>query len=119
MASRSIRRSSDILLVVVLVVGLERIAVADDSPSQTNPFTGNAAALKEGAEMYGGYCTGCHGGRGHGGKCPDLTDDIWIHGGSDAEVFLTVSKGVAGTEMRNFNVGLKPDEIWKIIAYVR
>lgn len=69
--------------------------------------------------MYQGYCTGCHGARGHGGKCPDLTDEIWIHGGSDAEVFHTVSKGVPGTEMRNFNVGLKPDEIWKIISYVR
>src|ERR1051326_1177386 len=101
MESRFIRLS----ISFVLVVALERFVGADDAPAQTNPFTGNAAALKEGREMYQGYCTGCHGARGHGGKCPDLTDEIWIHGGSDAEVFQTVSKGVSGTEMRNFNAG--------------
>jgi putative heme-binding domain-containing protein len=119
MALRSTRRSTSFVLVLVLVV-LERSASATDTNSiLSNPFAGNADAIKEGTDMYRGYCTGCHGGLGHGGKCPDITDDIWIHGGSDAEVFRTIGKGVPGTEMRNFDVGLRPDEIWKIIAYIR
>jgi putative heme-binding domain-containing protein len=135
MASHFIRPSSDLLLVLVLVLVLVvvRATNAADNTSGptpatagkpqasalTNPFTGQAEAVTEGREMYRGYCTGCHGGAGHGGKCPDLTDDIWVHGGSDAEIFHTISKGVSGTEMRNFEVGLKPEEIWKIIAFVR
>jgi len=121
MASHSTRRSHNFVLVLVLVLVLENSrALAGDTPSVlTNSFTGNAEAIREGTDMYRGYCTGCHGGLGHGGKCPDITDDIWVHGGSDAEVFRTIAKGVPGTEMRNFDVGLKPDEIWKIIAYIR
>ncbi len=84
-----------------------------------NPFQGKPEAIQEGQNMYRSYCSGCHGGSGHGGKCPDLTDDLWIHGGADEEVFLTINKGVSGTEMRNFEVGLKPEEIWKLIAYIR
>ncbi len=87
--------------------------------AETNPFAGNAEAIKDGTELYRGLCSGCHGGGGHGGKCPDLTDDVWIHGGSDGEVFHTISKGVSGTEMKNFGSALKPEEIWKIIAFIR
>ncbi len=109
MASHSIRRFSVLFLLWALPAAV----------AQTNPFAGKDEAIKDGGDMYRGYCTGCHGGLGHGGKCPDITDDIWVHGGADAEVFQTVSKGVRGTEMRNFDAGLTADEIWKIIAYIR
>lgn len=107
------------LVLVVLVLEKGSVSTAETNSVLTNPYAGNSDGIKEGSLMYGGYCSGCHGGRGHGGKCPDITDDIWIHGGSDVEVFRTVSKGVPGTEMRNFDVGLKADEMWRIIAYVR
>lgn len=94
-------------------------ALENKASESANPFNGKPDAVKEGGELYRGMCSGCHGGAGRGGKCPDLTDDIWIHGGTDTDLFHTISKGAAGTEMRNFDGGLKPDEIWKIIAYVR
>jgi cytochrome c oxidase cbb3-type subunit 3 len=118
MASRFTRPSRNLVVVLVVVLVLDR-ANAADPPAGANPFAGDAKAIAAGADMYRGYCSGCHGGRGRGGKCPDITDEIWVHGGSDAEVFRVVGKGVPGTEMRNFDVGLQPEEIWKIIAYVR
>ena len=43
----------------------------------------DAAALAEGQALFRGLCSGCHGGAGRGGKGPDLTDNRWIHGGTD------------------------------------
>ena len=44
------------------------------------------AAMAEGQAMFRGLCSGCHGGAGRGGKGPDLTDNRWIHGGTDADI---------------------------------
>jgi cytochrome c oxidase cbb3-type subunit 3 len=49
---------------------------------------------------------------------PDLTDGTWIYGGSDADVFETVSNGRKGG-MPSWRSELKADDIWKVIAYVR
>ena len=50
--------------------------------------------LAEGQALFRGLCSGCHGGAGRGGKGPDLTDDRWIHGGTDADIARTIQNGV-------------------------
>jgi cytochrome c oxidase cbb3-type subunit 3 len=49
---------------------------------------------------------------------PDLTDNTWSYGGSDAEVFETVTNGRKGG-MPSWKSELNKDDIWKVIAYVR
>jgi cytochrome c oxidase cbb3-type subunit III len=83
-----------------------------------NPFTGNAAAVREGEKIFDAKCADCHGGDATGGAGPDLTDDRWIYGGSDAEVFASVSSGRKGG-MPSWSGELKHDDIWKVIAYIR
>jgi cytochrome c oxidase cbb3-type subunit 3 len=83
-----------------------------------NPFAGNTAAVKEGETIFDAKCAECHGGDAMGGSGPDLTDDKWIHGGSDTEVFATVSGGRKGG-MPSWKGELKDEEIWKVIAYIR
>jgi cbb3-type cytochrome c oxidase subunit III len=83
-----------------------------------NSFAGNAAAIKEGEKVFDEKCADCHGGDAMGGAGPDLTDDKWIYGGSDAEVFATVSGGRKGG-MPSWKGQLKDEEIWKVIAYIR
>ena len=83
-----------------------------------NPVAGNAAAIKEGEKIFDEKCADCHGGDAMGGSGPDLTDDKWIHGGSDAEVFATVANGRKGG-MPSWKSELKDAEIWKVIAYIR
>jgi mono/diheme cytochrome c family protein len=98
-------------------------AVHAQTPPAKNPFAGDAKAITEGKGVFEGVCAGyCHPTEASsrpGSRCPSLFDCEWKHGGSDAEVFHTVTEGVPKTEMIGFK-GRLPDEIlWKIIAYVR
>ena len=58
---------------------------------------GNAAAGKATFEQI---CSACHGPEGRGNPdmgTPNLTDHIWLHGGSVATVRETIDKGTMGT----------------------
>jgi cytochrome c oxidase cbb3-type subunit III len=77
-----------------------------------------ATDVAEGRSAFHTNCAPCHGltARG-GGRGPDLTSGNWAHGGSDAEIFHTITRGVPGTEMPA-NV-LDDAEIRAIIAFLR
>lgn len=94
---------------------------ADDK----NPFTGDPKAAKLGEFQFRVNCAFCHGlsARG-GGRGPDLTKARKKHGNSDADLFRTISQGVAGTAMPagtagGIGVGMTDEEIWQVITYIR
>jgi putative heme-binding domain-containing protein len=92
-------------------------------PGATGVVPGLAAAqdatsLAEGQALFRGLCSGCHGGAGRGGKGPDLTDNRWIHGGTDEDIARVISNGVPKTTMKKMGDALKPDQIRKLIAYI-
>jgi mono/diheme cytochrome c family protein len=91
-------------------------AQAQDSP---NPFEGNAQAIEEGRELASRKCVFCHGGGLRGAKGPDLTDDKWRWGGSNAALFAMIAGGRPGTQMGGFASSMTGEEIWKVIAYIR
>jgi putative heme-binding domain-containing protein len=64
-------------------------------------------------------CSGCHGGAGRGGKGPDLTDNRWIHGGTDRDIARVIQNGVPGTTMKKLGDALKDDQIARLVAYIR
>jgi cytochrome c oxidase cbb3-type subunit 3 len=108
-----------VLLAASLTPGGRSLPVRDAAASAAkNPFAGNAAAVKEGEKIFDAKCADCHGGDATGGSGPDLTDDRWIHGGGDAEVFASVSSGRKGG-MPSWRGELKDDEIWKVVSYIR
>jgi cytochrome c oxidase cbb3-type subunit 3 len=111
--------------VVVAVAGALCAAVlsavipqAGQSADLQNPFAGNAAAIKEGEKIFDERCADCHGSDAMGGAGPDLTDDRWSYGGSDADVFATVSGGRKGG-MPSWRGQLKDEDMWRAIAYIR
>lgn len=83
----------------------------------TNPFAGKPETVKEGEKLFDEKCSECHM-DGTGGAGPNLTDDTWTYGGSDAEVFETIAYGRKGG-MPSWKSELGADNIWKIIAYIR
>lgn len=88
--------------------------------SLSAPYSDDQDALDEGKSLFRGLCSGCHGGAARGGKGPDLTDQRWLHGdGTDKAVADIIEKGVPGTTMKKLGESLKPEQIGKIIAYVR
>ena len=103
-----------VALIAVAAMLPGTVSIAEE---MKNPFEGNAAAIKEGEKVYDRVCVDCHL-DGTGGSGPNLIDDTWLYGGSDAEVFETVSKGRPGG-MPSWSGELKEEEIWKVIAYIR
>jgi mono/diheme cytochrome c family protein len=113
------------LSVTLCFIALVEFSASAETPVDTslkNPFAGNAEAIATGKTLFEAACTGyCHAtaGSARAGRCPNLFDCEWKHGGSDGEVFHTVTEGVPKTEMVGFK-GRVPDEmLWKVIAYIR
>ncbi|MBS0393166.1 MAG: c-type cytochrome [Proteobacteria bacterium] len=84
----------------------------------TRARAAGASVIAEGRSAFRTNCAPCHGlaARG-GGRGPDLTSGNWAHGGSDAEIFRTITRGVPGTEMPAN--ALDDSEVRAIIAFLR
>jgi len=98
--------------------GLSAVGQAPEAESDPSAKP-DPAALAEGRALFRGLCSGCHGGAGRGGKGPDLTDDKWLHGGTDADIARTIQNGVPGTTMKKLGDALKPEQLRRLIAYIR
>ena len=125
------RWSSRILLftsALTLPLGLAAYGSPQDGAADKNPVAVNATTLAEGKQLFTKNCQSCHGalgkGDGKGGaalKPPpaDLTDDMWKHGSTDAEVFAVIRDGAKGTGMRGFAGRMTTKELWTVLNYVR
>ena len=54
-------------------------------------------AMKLGASLYASYCTTCHGSDARGATgYPNLTDNDWLWGGTEASITTTIRQGRMG-----------------------
>lgn len=91
-------------------------------PTLVETFMADADAVARGRALFVGTCSGyCHKTANVQSDAPYLFDDSWLHGGSDQEIFDTVSNGVPNTRMIAFGSSFPEGEndLWKIIAYLR
>lgn len=106
------------------------VAAGDAPPAiKPAPVAPAAAALTpadiaRGRALFTGTCGAyCHRPSAPAGPAvsdaPSLFDCDWIHGGSDAQVFHTITHGVDGTRMVAFGGAIPDADIWRIIAYLR
>jgi cytochrome c oxidase cbb3-type subunit III len=119
-----VRRSGRFrLAAAVALVALAALTTAltraqESGEPRSNPLQGNAAAIKQGQNIYRGRCGVCHGIDAKGYRGSDLTTGDWVHGGTDAQIFKTIRAGVTGTEMPG-NPNMSEDEIWMVVSYLR
>ncbi len=74
--------------------------------------------VQEGQKSFRSQCASCHGLDASGGSVgPSLVSGTFKHGGSDADLFNTITKGVPGTAMTAF--ALQGREVWQLIAFLR
>ena len=114
----NLRKSCTWRLGVVVVAAL--LAGPAAAGGDKNPYTGDAAAIEDGRQLWAETgCYSCHGENAEGAVGPDLTDDEWVYRPTDKTLYRAIAEGRSGTNMVGWSTSLKPDEIWKIIAYIR
>ncbi|MEZ8157845.1 c-type cytochrome [Vibrio splendidus] len=77
--------------------------------------------VKVGKELFLKYCSSCHADGSVANPeigVPDLSDDIWLHGGSIEEIQHTINKGLNNL-MPAFDEQLTENEILALGAYIR
>ena len=73
-----------------------------------------------GKAKFESACAACHGANGKGNVqmgAPNLTDDVWLHGGSEAAIIETITKGRKGA-MPSHKDFLDAGKIHLLTAYV-
>jgi cytochrome c oxidase cbb3-type subunit 3 len=78
------------------------------------------AAAARGKEKFQTFCVACHGADGKGNQAlgaPNLTDNIWLYGGSEKTVTETISNGRNG-QMPAHKDFLGEDKVHLLAAYV-
>ena len=107
------------VLAALCVVGCDQISTRE-SPAAI--YSGDDAAIQMGRLIFAGTCAGyCHKLSSERSDAPYLFDCEWAHGGTDQDIYNTISQGVAGTRMiafgENFPEGA--EDLWKVIAYLK
>jgi mono/diheme cytochrome c family protein len=108
------------LRTLIIIIALSTLAACDaDSPA--DKYVKDATAVKRGRSIFIGTCMGyCHSLKPARKEAPHLFDCNWLHGGTDQEIFNTISNGVPETKMASYGGKLPEGEqdIWKVIAYI-
>ena len=80
----------------------------------------NQAQVAAGKTVFQTYCVACHGAEGRGNPAlgsPNLTNGIWLYGGSEEQIAQTLRSGRNGM-MPAFGDTLSEDKIHILTAYI-
>lgn len=79
----------------------------------------NTAAMALGAKLFSRNCAGCHGTDAQGAVgFPNLTDNDWLYGGSEAQVHASINNGRRG-QMPSFVGSVDEQQVSDLVAYVQ
>jgi len=81
--------------------------------------TAAEAPRRDVARVYAEICAACHGPRLEGGKAQSLVDDVWVSGGTDADLQRTIADGRPEAGMPAFRSLLTEPEIRAMVYYLR
>jgi len=120
------------VLCYISAAGIELIAQAKKPAAKAatvkNPVAPTPESIAAGQASFKKNCRFCHGedAKGDGPQAPkdthppNLTDDKWDHGSSDAEIFAVIKDGVAPKlDMKGYNSKMTPQEMWNVVNYLR
>ncbi len=88
-------------------------------PASLAALADDPAAVEAGAATYAAVCAACHGAEAQGVIGPNLTDDYWLHGGSNMAIFEILKTGVAAKGMPAWESSLSAEERAQLVAFIR
>ena len=111
-------------LTVYLIITFIAMACGDtrETGSPADALLADADAVSRGRSLFVGTCAGyCHKLTPERVDAVYLFDCEWKHGGSDREIFNTVTNGVPNTRMVGFGTNFPEGEsdLWRIIAFLK
>lgn len=80
----------------------------------------DTALAEKGSQVFNTYCAACHSADGSGNQAlgaPNLTDAIWLYGGSSEQIRHTIRNGRVGTMPAHRDV-LGNDKVHLVAAYI-
>jgi mono/diheme cytochrome c family protein len=109
------------------------LAAAAQAPAKKpaaakNPIAATSESIGAGKASFQKYCRFCHGddAKGNGPQAPegthppDLTDGVWTHGSTDADIFANIRDGIGPKfDMKPYGTKLMPQDIWNLVNYLR
>jgi len=102
------------------VIGDKGIADVTQYLMRLNGRDANAAQADAGKTVFTTYCAACHGADGTGNQAlgaPNLTNGVWLYGGTAEQIAHTLRNGRNGV-MPAFEETLSEDKIHILTAYV-
>ncbi len=81
-------------------------------------FVPTPELAKAGEAIFKTNCVACHGEDLHGKIGPNLTDDVWIHGGKPEQILATITNGVPPKGMPTWGPILGPEKVKQVASYV-
>jgi cytochrome c oxidase cbb3-type subunit III len=78
----------------------------------------NPVFVDAGRATYQSTCASCHGPALGGGIGANLSDEVWIHGNTPADVLRTVNEGVAAKGMPNWGPVLGGKKVSEVVAFI-
>jgi mono/diheme cytochrome c family protein len=124
MLQHSFVRHSLVVFTAAYVLALHA-AAASAQDAKKPPVT--AASVAAGKEIFGKYCSACHGPQGKGGPAPeggkparDLTNSSFQQSVTDEQLFGFVHDGVPPNYyMEAWGDRLSEVQIWNVVSFVR
>lgn len=102
------------------ILGDKGIAEATAYVLSLNSRDADPAMVQAGEKHFQTYCVACHGAEGKGNPlmgAPNLTNGIWLYGGSEAQIAHSLRIGRNG-QMPAFANTLSEDKIHLVAAYI-
>jgi mono/diheme cytochrome c family protein len=97
-----------------------------NSSSESNPLPATPESLRLGGEDFDAHCASCHGldGSGRNQFEADFYPPVPKLAGtprqlSDAEIYFIIAHGIRLSGMPGFAARHRPEEIWRIVLWVR
>jgi cytochrome c oxidase cbb3-type subunit I/II len=76
-------------------------------------------SLTSGAETYKNTCAACHGQNGEGNTIgPNLTDEYWLNGGSNNDIYKVIHNGNIAKGMQAYNTILSANKLTEVWSYI-
>lgn len=85
-----------------------------------NGYSVDSAKAAAGAEKFAGVCAACHGVDATGNTllgAPNLTDNVWLHGGTEDKLYQTITRGRTGHMPAHKDL-LGEDKVHLVAAYI-